>query len=549
MKILLTILITAVLAAAGTWSLATHRAASETQARGDAAAARKVLFYQSTMHPWVKSDRPGKCTVCGMELVPVYEGSQGAGPASTDVVMLPEGTPTVSSIRTVEVKKQPLVRTLRVAGIIDDNDSKHRILSAYIPARIEKLFVESEGAEVEKGQPLATYYSKELMIAAGEYRSAAARGAVERNASELRLRQFGLTAEQIARIPQRKEDDFYFEILAPVSGTVVKRYVYPGQYVQEGEKLFEVADFSTMWFQFAAYEQDLPFLKVGLPVTITTPSWPGKTIQAAITFINPNLDETTRSARVRVEFANPTGEGKGLHRAHEILHKTYADATVAIEAPETITVPRNAVLWSGNNPRVYVEKAAGAYEQRGLILGRPGDEVWEVLEGLEPGERVVASGNMLIDGQAQINSLAGQRSEEPAATPVLEMTAEEHEALERYLSAMAEVTDTLADDDLAAYNTAIAHMPSPPKGLTAPKLAPAKDLASARRGFLPLSQNVAEYARTVRGHFPRLKIFRCPMSDELGGGAPQNAKWIQFTADLRNPYMGKEMLRCGAEVR
>jgi Cu(I)/Ag(I) efflux system membrane fusion protein len=231
------------------------------------------------------------------------------------------------------------------------------------------------------------------------------------------------------------------------------------------------------------------------------------------------------------------------------LHKTYADATVAIESPETITVPRNAVLWSGNNPRVYVEQASGAYQQRAVILGRPGDETWEVLEGLSAGEKVVTSGNMLIDGQAQINSLAGPQEEPPAMKPVLELTTEEHAAVEGYLSSVAEVTDALADDDLAAYNTAIANMPPPPHGLTAPKFTAATDLATARRTFLPLSQNVAEYARAVRGHFPRLKIFRCPMSDEIGGGAPQNAKWIQFTADLRNPYMGREMLRCGAEVK
>src|SRR3954454_18162461 len=173
MKHFLLTIITASIAAFGGWWFGTHRTPSTPSS---APSERKILHYQSPMHPWVKSDRPGKCTVCGMELVPVYEGGQSASTASTDVVLLPEGTPAVSSIKTVEVKKQPLVRTLRVAGIIDDDDSKHRILSAYIPARIEKLFVDSEGAEVEKGQPLATYYSKELMIARGEYRSAASHG-------------------------------------------------------------------------------------------------------------------------------------------------------------------------------------------------------------------------------------------------------------------------------------------------------------------------------------------------------------------------------------
>ena len=158
------------------------------------------------MHPWVKSDKPGNCTVCGMQLVPVYEGVEKEIAASTDVVMLPEGSPNVSRIKTVEVKQQPLVRTLRVAGMIDDDDSKHRVLSAYIPARIEKLFVNFEGAEVEKGQPLATFYSKELLTAANEYRIVASQGGspAVRTASESRLQQFGLTHEQILKIPQRK---------------------------------------------------------------------------------------------------------------------------------------------------------------------------------------------------------------------------------------------------------------------------------------------------------------------------------------------------------
>jgi len=366
--------------------------------------------------------------------------------------------------------------------------------------------------------------------------------------AESRLLQMGLTREQIAKIPQRAENDIYFEIIAPVTGTVVKRYVYEGQYVEEGEKLFELADFSTMWFQFIAYEQDLPFLREGLPVTITTPSLPGKSLTSTIKFINPNLDGMTRSARVRVEFQNPTSEA-GLHRRHEVLHKLYADATISLEAPEVITVPRNAVLWTGNNARVYVEQGTGAYQQRRVILGRPGDEVWEVLEGVKPGERVVASGNMLIDGQAQLNNLGVAGDESPPLTdPAMEMTAVEHDALGNYLTAVVAVTDALAADDLAAYNAALAKLPSAPKGISATGPSPSKDLETARRAFLPLSQNVADYARQVRGHFPTLKIFRCPMSDQVGGGVPENAKWIQFTATLRNPYMGRDMLNCGAEV-
>ena len=548
MKHFLLIISIAALAAFGGWWFGAHRATPN--AASASSTERKILHYQSPMHPWVKSDKPGKCTVCGMDLVPIYEGSQGNPAAATDIVMLPEGSPNIASIQTVEVKRQPLVRSLRVAGVIDDDDSKHRILSAYTGGRIEKLFVNFEGAEIQAGEPLATYYSKDLLNAVREYKVAYKQGPSPLlTAAEMRLQQLGMSKEQIAKAPQRSEADIFVEILAPVTGTVVKRYVYEGQYVQEGEKLFEIADFSTMWFQFIAYEQDLPFLREGLPVTITTPSLPGRTLTSAIKFINPTLDGTTRSARVRVELQNPTSEA-GLHRKHEVLHRLYADATVALEAPEVVALPRSAVIWTGGNPRVYVEEAVGAYRQRTIVLGRPGDELWEVLEGVQPGDRVVASGNMLIDSQAQLNSLgASSDNSPPLPDPAMNMTAEEHEGLEDYLNAIASATAALADDDLMAYNAALAKIPAPPKGLEVSVPSRAADLVTARRAFLPVSQAVADYSRQVRGHFPKLRIFRCPMSDQIGAGAPENAKWIQFAAGLRNPYMGKEMLDCGVEVK
>jgi len=497
------------------------------------------------MHPWVKSDKPGKCTVCGMELVPVYEGGEKSGQPSTDIVLLPEGAPNVTGIKTAEVRRRSLARSLRVAGMIEDDDSKHRILSAFTGGRIEKLFVNYEGAEVQAGQPIATFYSKDLIAAIREYKVAYGQGPSPLlTASQMRLQQLGLSKEQIAKAPQRSETDIFVEILAPLSGTVVKRYAYEGQYVQEGEKLFEIADFSTMWFQFVAYEQDLSLLKVGQKVTVRTPALPDKVFSAEIKFINPNLDNTTRSARVRVEIANPN---------RELRHKLYAEGTVEIDAPEVLAVPRTAVLWPGNNPRVYVEQKPGAYQQKRVILGRAGDDFWEILEGLKEGERVVTSGNMLIDGQAQLSNVAAPSDESPPLPdPALEMNAAEHEAMENYLQTVADLTDTLARDDLGAFNVALAKLPAPPRGFP-PEVkkpeGPAPDLATARSTFLPLSEAAAEYAMHVRAHFPKLKIFRCPMSDTAGKGIPKNARWIQFSASLRNPFMGREMLECGTEVK
>ena len=150
----------------------------------------------------------------------------------------------------------------------------------------------------------------------------------------------------------------------------------------------------------------------------------------------------------------------------ELRHKLYAEGTVELDAPDVLAVPRTAVLWPGNNPRVYVEQGTGAYQQRRVILGRPGDDFWEVLEGLKEGERVVASGNMLIDGQAQLHNVAAPADESPPLhDPAMEMTAAEHEAMESYLHSGRRPCSTLWRATISARSThAMAKLPPAPAG-------------------------------------------------------------------------------------
>lgn len=417
-KLPLAFLAIAALAAAGGWFAANHfrsahnhSAAAKTESSG-----RKVLYYQSAMHPWVKADKPGKCTVCGMDLVPVYEGQKGYELAAGTVSL---GSNAIQAIhlQTVAARRLPLTRTLRVAGTIDDNDAKHRRLSAYVEGRIEKLHVNFVGAEVKEGEPLATFYSPMLLNAEREYallfrQSQAAHTyalTAEHKrllaAAEQRLSRYGLTAAQIAKLPFKSETNHLSEILAPVSGTVVTREIYEGQFVKEGDKLFELADFFTMWFQFDLYERDFAWVRIGQEVEITVPSVPGKKFNATVSFIDPNLNDMTRSARVRVELQNPLITVQGRAR-RELLHKTYAEAIVKLDTPEVLALPRSAVLHTGDRAVVYVDKGGGAYEQRRVKLGRAGDEHWEILDGVKEGERIVTTGNLLIDGQAQLNSQA-----------------------------------------------------------------------------------------------------------------------------------------------
>ncbi len=556
MKTFLTILITALLVAGGTW-FATNRLAS---APPSSAAERKPAFYQSAMHPWIKSDKPGRCTICGMELTPVYPGEQGfdaSGGGST--VALTQTQIQVLHVQTAEAKIQPLARTLQVAGIIDDDATRHRIISAYVDGRVEKLHLNFIGAEVTEGQPLADYYSPNLLQAEREYRQLT--GELKKNTA-LRLRQMGLTPGQIEAVADKPADSLTSQILSPSGGTVVAQNVYEGQYVTAGERLFEIADFSTMWFMFRAYEQDMPWIKLGQTVTVSTSSLPGKSFAGKITFIDPNFDETTRSTKVRVELPNPKVDG---HRV--LLHRLYADGAVRLEAPSALTVPRSAVIQTGPEAVVYLDQEGGAYEQTPVKIGRRGDSLVEILSGLNAGDKVVTNGNLLIDGQAEMN----RAFMSPAAGPmpvamVAALTEPQQLALRDFIKVTDAMAAALAADDLAAFRKA-----SEPAMTTTAKLAEAlagfpdlealgktshfhgfADLKAARAAFLKFSlaaNAVLEPLRKMKG-VPKFQIWECPMVDQAIPGAAKKGRWLQTNGRPgQNPYFGAEMLDCGKEIK
>jgi Cu(I)/Ag(I) efflux system membrane fusion protein len=583
---LVAILLTAALAGAGGW-FAGRRVSSKSATPPDTASARKILYYQSAMHPWIKSDKPGRCTICGMELSPVFEGDKGFDPGE-GVGSLGSNIIQVINAPSVEARRRPLKRSLRFAGTIDDNDAKHRFVSAYIDGRIDALAVNYVGAEVVAGQSLATFYSPMLLAAEREYVSVTRRPAPSTGttlaaehhrlleAAAARVKRYGLSEAQIAALPQKDADDIHTALLAPVSGTVVGRFVYEGQYVKEGDKLFEIADFSTMWFQFDAYERDLAWLKPGQKVEVTTPAAPGRIFTGTLAFIDPNLKEMTRSAKVRVELPNPPTDVNGVKR-RELYHKLYADAVVQVEIPEVLVVPRSAVLSPGAAPVLYVDKGGGAYEQRRLRLGRAGDDEYEVLDGVAEGERVVTQGGMLIDAQAQLNASANLQDEEASsgrgfthATTVPPLTDAQQKAVQEFLALANAITAALAGDNLAEFNTLAqkAHSAVPTlagafpndspwrahieKLAAAGHLGTSTDLKAARKNFHSLSEASVALAKTLRRQeagFKSLKVFRCPMTKDAFPGAPRTAEWIQFELPIRNPYFGAEMLDCGSEVK
>ena len=519
---------------------------------------RKTRFYQSPMHPWITSDKPGNCTICGMALVPIYEGEAGME-SKEGVVSLNPRSVNVLAVTTVPVRRLELTKSLRFSGILEDDENIHRVIAAFYDGRIDQIYVEHIGKHVEKGQPLAAIYSPELLYVVREFQDAMRGGdaSVARNAGQ-RLVQYGLSAEQVSGLAKQPDNVFTIDLLAPISGTVVTKKALKGQYIKTGEPLFEMGDLSRLWFHAEVYERDLPDIRLGQKAVLRTPTVPGREFEGVVTFIDPNFDPKTRSTKVRIEVDNPLAErdARGLPRV--LPHRAYAEADITARLGEALVVPRSAVLRDGRRSIVYVESASGEYEQRAVKTGRVGDEGIEILEGLKDGERVVAQGNLMIDAEAQLRSSAAP------AQPVSVLRAP---VGEEFLGQLARVSEGLAADDAVAAVKAGQSLRElaaaiPESGETQvdqvlarlkaiPKNPAGGDLKALRQSFLPWSLAGADLALALErgGQNPEMKVFECPMTGDSFPGAPSKAKWVQSGSEIRNPYLGAEMLSCGAEVK
>ncbi len=551
MKTLITILITALIVGTTSWFFLHDSNPKETTSE------RKPLYYQSAMHPWIKSDKPGRCTICGMELTPVYPGDKGFDQSGgEDIIALSDSQIRVVNVATEEVAIRDLNQTLNVAGTIDDDERTHRIVSAYVDGRVDMLFANHHGFPIKKDEPLMMIYSPTLLQAEREYRTLTGQ---LKDAAALRLKQMGLTDAQIADVPNKPVDALYSMVLAPNSGTVVTHNAYEGTYFKEGDPLFEIGDFSIMWFLFDAYEQDLPFIKIGQKIDITLPSQPGKIFPGVVSFIDPNFNETTRTTEVRVDLPNPEIDGR-----RELFHKVYAEGLLKIDSAPVLTVPRSAVIQTSSQAFAYIDNGNGAYQQVPVKTGRRGSQYLEVIAGLKAGDKVVTNGALLIDGQAEMNrSFSTAPKEAIKITPVLDegQTA----AITEFVKLADAMAAALAKDDLTAFNKAseAAMMISEKMGKVLATVVPEAELAaldktrhfhgletlaSARSAFLKFSMAADAALQGIPK--PGVRVFECPMVDQAIPGAAKKGRWFQTgDREIANPYFGAEMLTCGKEIK
>jgi Cu(I)/Ag(I) efflux system membrane fusion protein len=332
--------------------------------------------------------------------------------AATTVVLSPDKVQLIG-VRTALAEFRSVDRQVRTIGRIEPDETKLAFVNTKIGGWVKKLYVSYTGDRVEKSQPLLSIYSPDLVTAQEEYLLAlrAARpthnhtdqslAEVETSGEELlksakrRLLLWDITPEQIAELEKTGKPQTDMVIQAPLSGIVLDKMVLEGSYITPGMNLYKIADLSDVWVLADVYEYEIPIVRVGQEARVTLPYYSGEALTAKVDFIYPVLDPVSRTVKVRLMMHNP-----GLALKPDM----FGNVEIMASSGPKLAVPTSAVLFSGLHQIIYVEKKPGVYEMRRVILGLRGEDYVEVIKGIKKGERVVTSGNFLIDSESQLRS-------------------------------------------------------------------------------------------------------------------------------------------------
>jgi Cu(I)/Ag(I) efflux system membrane fusion protein len=419
-------------------------------AAAPAQAADPVRFWTCSMHPEVKLPQLGKCPKCGMDLVPVRKDA-GEEDEGRPRLTLSRAARELAGIQTAPVERRAVEAVLRLTGRVDYDETRLRRIAARYAGRIDKLHAGCCPAEgtytprtlrgmpplpgtfvgnvVEEGAPLADIYSPEMLAAQeellqaahlagadGESRYLPGLAAKTLEAAREKLLLLGLSKDQVAQVERSGKAAEHVTMLAPLAGTITMKAVSEGDYIEVGAEMFTIADLSRVWIMLDAYESDLPLLAVGQEAEFATPALPGEVFKARVAFIDPTIRPDTRTARVRLEAANPDGRLRPGAFGHAVVRRTPAGPGEVLP----LVVPATAPLVTGRRAVIYVEVPDAqrpTYEGREVTLGpRAGD--WQVvLGGLREGERVVVRGNFKIDSALQIQARPSLMSHGAPAGP------------------------------------------------------------------------------------------------------------------------------------
>ncbi len=458
-----------------------NKQASEASVGGD------VVYVCPMMCTTTRSPKPGRCPVCGMELAPV---SAGGGNTDELSVTISPAARRVANIATTPARSTTVERSIQTVGRIGFDESRRATISAYVDGRIEKLFADYTGVYVVKGDHMVFLYSQNLYAAQVEY--LVSKEALDRQSEDAlsvatetqqglvagargKLCDLGMTEQQINELGQQGRAETRLKICAPIGGTVIEKLRDEGDYVKTGEAIYRIADLSVVWLMLELFPEEASQVRFGQKVEAVVQSLPGEIFTGRVAFIDPVVDEKTRTVGVRVEILNPDNRlrpgdyasatvkipvttggnvydaelaGKWISPRHpqiirdapgrcplshvELISTSQLGyARQPAEKERTLVVPRDAVLMAGDNSVVYVETEPGRFEIRPVVLGPLTETEAVILAGVKEGEQVATSGNFLIDSQMQ---LAGNPSLIDPTRAIEQMAQRRHGGVKRTAS-------------------------------------------------------------------------------------------------------------------
>jgi multidrug efflux pump subunit AcrA (membrane-fusion protein) len=431
--------------------------------------------YWCPMHPTIVRDHPDKCPLCSMALAKRKKGERSEGEAlPPGVVRRVQVTPykvVVAGIETAAIGYQSLTRDITAIGFVEFDERKLARISVRATGKslLERLFVNVTGQMVKKGEPLAEVYSRDLAVTVQNLLDARANGSAsrERMARE-RLKLLGIDRQQIDEIVQTGKPITSLVIRAPISGHVIKKYQVEGEYVEEGTRLYDIADLSTVWIDAQVYEDELALLHEGLAVSATTKAFPSRQFQGKLAFVHPHLDASTRTLRVRFDIDNPRHDLRPGMWANVQLQVPATqmdllapdadkDQKQAYRQGQVLAVPERAVIDTGSRKLVYRESEPDVFDGIEVELGPRCGDFYPVIRGLHAGDRVATAGSFLLDAETRLTAGAsstyfgasgGPHRDHPSAATAARpsMTRDEDDKVAAVLSKLPAADRALAQE-------------------------------------------------------------------------------------------------------
>ena len=550
---------------------------------------QEKTVWTCSMHPQIKKDEAGQCPICGMDLIPL-ENDMKEEAAAPEEVQMSQAAMKLAEVETTIVKKGKPERTVFLLGTVKPDERNISELTARFGGRIEKLFINFTGQDVKKGQKLAMIYSPELISAQKELLETMKYKETNPGfykATRTKLKLWDLTEEQIDNLEKAGETQHYFELLSPISGTVTMRHVSLGDYIKEGNPLFEVINLRKVWVMFDAYESDLPWIRTGDEMNFTIQSVPGKTYKGKVKYIDPFINAKTRVAKVRVELNNPN---------LELKPEMYASGTLQSKMEQTtdLLIPRSAVLWTGKRAVVYVKvpnRKQTSFVYREIGLGPQAGNFYVILDGLKEGEEIAINGVFKIDASAQLagkpsmmNPDGGKVSTghnhggtpmsdedmgkmDESAKPNPDLKNDVPKAFKQQLGAVLdkylELKDAFVETDEAKAEARaefiLEELENVDMGLlkgdahnswmkiqkplkdNLKGIVQMKGIEMKRKHFSIVSDNLYKVLEAFGNPDAQQLYYQyCPMAFDDEG-----AYWISNEKQIRNPYFGDKMLKCG----